>query len=140
MLEPTKDAITCSHSTRLQPELPSQLLRGGREEAEELTQTRVDEAVPHAACAPEQPAALRAGGEAEGGPQRADQQVAGRDAHQQQVHGRAQRPVAAEQRQHQQVAEEAEGADEAEAHGDHQVPPGAEAGGRQGRLPGRVRG
>lgn len=71
-----------------------------------LTQTCVDEAVPNASGASDQPPALGAGREAERGPQNADQQVAHRDAHQQQVHGRAQSSVPAEQRQHQEVTEE----------------------------------
>lgn len=91
-----------------------------------LTQTRVDESVPNASGASDQPAPLRAGREAEGGPEHADQQVAHGDAHQQQVHGRAQNPVPAEQREHQQVAEKAARADQAEAHRHHQVPRGAQ--------------
>lgn len=99
-----------------------------------LTQTRVDESVPNASGASDQPAPLRAGREAERGPEHADQQVAHGDAHQQQVHGRAQSPVPAEQREHQQVAEEAARADRAKAHRHHQVPRGA-----QGRSGGGAR-
>lgn len=100
----------------------------------ELTQTRVHEAVPHAPGVSDQPAPLGAGREAERGPQHTDQQVAGGDAHQEEVHGRAQRPVPAEEQEHQEVSEEAEGADEAEADGHQQVPGGAQG---TGHLLGR---
>lgn len=85
------------------------------------TQTGVNETVPNAPRASDQPSPLGAGREAERGAQHADQQVARRDADQQEVHRRAQRPVPTEQRQHQKVAEERGGADEAEAHRHHPV-------------------
>lgn len=96
-----------------------------------LTQTCVNEPVPNAPRAPDQPAPLGAGCEAERGPQHADQQVAHRDAHQKQVHGRAQSPEPAEEREHQEVREQTKGADEAQAQRHHQVPGGAQ--GRRGR-------
>lgn len=101
-----------------------------------LTQTGVDEPVPNAPRAADQPPPLRAGGEAEGRPEHGDQQVADGDADQQQVHGRAQSPVPAEQRQHQEVGEEPEGADEAQAHRHHQV--SARAQGRRRQRPGHL--
>lgn len=106
-----------------------------------LTQTCVNEPVPHAPSASDQPPPLGAGREAERGAQHADQQVAPRDAHQQEVHGRAQSPVPAEQREHQEVTEEPEGADEAEAHRHHQVPRRAQGRGREstGHLFVRIR-
>lgn len=86
-----------------------------------LTEARVDEAVPHAATAAVQPAALQAGGEAEGGAARAHQHVADADVEQHHVDGRPQALEAAEQHQHQQVVEEAEHHDGAEAHRHHHV-------------------
>lgn len=107
-----------------------------------LTQTRVHESVPNAPGASDQPPPLGAGREAERGAQDADQQVASRDAHQEQVHGRAQSPVPAEQREHEEVAEERGGADEAKAHRHHQVPRRAQGRRRErtGQLLVRVRG
>lgn len=96
-----------------------------------LTQTGVDEAVPNTSSSSDQPPPLGAGREAERRAQHADQQVAHRDARQQQVHGRAQSPVPAEQRQHQEVTEKAQSADAAQAHRHHQVPGRTQRGGGQ---------
>lgn len=93
-----------------------------------LTAEGVGEAVPHASLRSDEPASLRAGRKAERSPEHAHQQVADGDVDQQQVDGGAQHLVAAEQDQHQQVAEESERSDEAEAHGHDQVPRRAEGG------------
>jgi len=85
------------------------------------TQARVDEAVPHAARAPQQPAPLRARGEAERRAEHAHEQVAHGDAREHAVDRRAQRAVAAEERERREVVEEAQRADDRETHGHHHV-------------------
>ncbi|KAF3858641.1 hypothetical protein F7725_011842 [Dissostichus mawsoni] len=85
-------------------------------------QNGVCEAVPHASSFPYEPPSLRAGGEAERSPQHANQQVADGNVNQEQVDGRPQHLVAAEENEHQQVVEQSESADEAQAHSHHQVP------------------
>lgn len=86
-----------------------------------LTQEWIDEAIPHASRAPDEPPALRAGGEAERGAEDAHQQITHWDAHQKIVHGRAQQFVATEQDENERVVEKPESSDEPKAHGDHQV-------------------
>lgn len=93
-----------------------------------LTKQGVGEAVPHAAHFSYEPPSLRAGREAERSPQYAHQQVADGNVNQEQVDGRAQHLVAAEEHEHQQVVQKSESADEAEAHGHHQVPRRGEGG------------
>lgn len=87
-----------------------------------LTKQGVCEAVPHASSFPNEPPSLRAGGEAERSPQHANQQVADGNVNQEQVDGRPQHLVAAEENEHQQVVEQSESADEAQAHSHHQIP------------------
>lgn len=96
-----------------------------------LTQTWVNEPIPNAPSASDQPPPLGAGCEAERSPQQTNQQVARGDAHQHEIHGRAQSSVPAEQREHQEVTEKPESADEAQAHRHHKVPSRAQ--GRRGQ-------
>lgn len=70
-----------------------------------LTEEGVGEAVPHASALADEPASLRAGREAERSPQYAHQQVADGNVHQEQVNGRAQHLVAAEEHEHEQVVD-----------------------------------
>ncbi len=86
-----------------------------------LTQEWIDEAVPHASRASDEPPALRTGGEAERSAEDAHQQITHRDAHQKIVHGRAQHFVATEQDENERVVEKPKSSDESEAHRDHQV-------------------
>lgn len=86
-----------------------------------LTKEGIGEAVPHASALSYEPPSLRAGREAERSPQHAHQQVADGNVHQEQVDGRPQHLVAAEEHEHQQVVHKSEGADEAQAHSHHQV-------------------
>lgn len=96
----------------------------------QLTEAGVDEAVPAAAAAPQQPPPADAGREAESGSEQAHQHVADADVQQQHVHRRAQLLEFAEEQQDDKVVEEAEGHDEAQNHGQHdearrgQLPPG----------------
>ncbi len=68
-----------------------------------------------------EPPSLRAGREAERSPQYAHQQVADGNVNQEQVDGRPQYLVAAEEHEHQQVVHKSESADEAQAHSHDQV-------------------
>ena len=94
----------------------------------QLTEAGVDEAVPAAADAPQQPPPPNAGRKTESGPEQTYQHVADADVQQQHVHRRAQLLEFAEQQQHNEVVEEAEGHYEAQDHGQHD-----EA--RRGKLP-----
>lgn len=94
----------------------------------QLTEAGVDEAVPAAADAPQQPPPPNAGRETESGSEQTHQHVADADVQQQHVHRRAQFLEFAEQQQHNKVVEEAEGHYEAQDHGQHD-----EA--RRGQLP-----
>lgn len=87
----------------------------------QLTQEWIDETVPHASRAPDEPATLRTGGEAERSAEDADQQIAHWDADQKTVHRRAQHFVATEQDEHERVVEKAESSDESKANRDYQV-------------------
>lgn len=85
----------------------------------ELTKARVDEAVPAAAAAPQQPLSTDAGGEAESGAEQTHQHVAHADVQQQHVHRCPQLFEFAKQQQHNEVVQEAESHDEAQHHGQH---------------------
>lgn len=91
-----------------------------------LTKAGVDEAVPAAAAAPQQPPAPDTGGEAEGGAEQTHQHVTDADVQQQHVHRRPQFLEFAKQKQHDEVVEDAKSHDEAQYHGEHD-----ETGGRQ---------
>lgn len=93
-----------------------------------LTEERVCESVPHAASLSNEPPSLRAGREAERSPQYAHQQVADGNVNQQQVDGRPQHLVAAEENEHQKVVQKSERADETQAHGHHHIPRRGEGG------------
>lgn len=93
-----------------------------------LTEEGVGEAVPHASAFSYEPASLRAGREAERSPQYAHQQVADGNVNQEQVDGRPQHLVAAEQHEHYQVVEKPKSSDESQAHSDDQVPCRGEGG------------
>lgn len=93
-----------------------------------LTEEGVGEAVPHASAFSYEPASLRAGREAERSPQYAHQQVADGNVNQEQVDGRPQHLVAAEQHEHHQVVEKPKNSDESQARSDDQVPCRGEGG------------
>lgn len=77
----------------------------------ELTKAGVDESVPTAAAATQQPATSDAGRKAERGAEEAHQHVAHADIQQQHVHRRPQLLEFTEQNQHNKVVEETEGHD-----------------------------
>lgn len=83
---------------------------------EELTEAGVDEAVPAAAPAAQQPPPADAGGEAERGSEQTHQHVAHADVQQQHVHRSPQLLELAEQQQDDEVVQEAEGHNEAQRH------------------------
>lgn len=93
-----------------------------------LTAEGVGETVPNAAPFSDEPPSLRAGREAERSPQHAHEQVADGNVNQQQVDGRPQHLVTAEEHEHKQVVDQSESTDEAEAHGHDQVSCRAEGG------------
>lgn len=93
-----------------------------------LTKEGVGEAIPHASAFSYEPPSLRAGREAERSPQYAHQQVADGNVDQEQVDGRPQNLVAAEQHEHQQVVHKSESADKAQTHCHDQVPCRGEGG------------
>lgn len=88
-------------------------------EKQGLTEAGVDEAVPAAAPAAQQPPPADAGGEAERGPEQTHQHVADADVQQQHVHRSPQLLELAEQQQDDEVVQEAEGHDEAQRRGQH---------------------
>ena len=104
-----------------------------------LTEQRVWETVPPAPVGPGQPPASDAGREAEGGPEEADQHVAGADVDQQQVRGSLQAAEPGEHEEHEEVTDEAQNQDQPEDHGRRGVTrPAQRAGGgvRHGAVPG----
>lgn len=98
------------------------------EERRELTKAGVDEAVPAAAAAPQQPLPANTGGETESGSEQTHQHVADTDVEQQHVHRCSQLLEFAEEQKHNEVVQKAEGHDKAQHHGEHD-----EA--RRGELP-----
>lgn len=85
----------------------------------ELTKAGVDEAVPAAAAAPQQPLPTNTGGEAESGAEQTHQHVTDADVQQQHVHRCSQLLEFAKQKQHNEVVQEAKSHDEAQHHGQH---------------------
>lgn len=84
-----------------------------------LTKAGVDEAVPAAAGATQQPLAADAGRKAERGAEQAHQHVAHADIEEHHVDRRAQLLEFAEEEEHDEVVEEAESHDKAQHHGEH---------------------
>lgn len=84
---------------------------------EKPTEAGVDESVPAAAAAPQQPPPADTGGEAQRGAEQTHQHVADADVQQQHVDGRPQLLEFAEEEQHHEVVEEAKSHDEAQHHG-----------------------
>lgn len=82
-----------------------------------LTKAGVDEAVPAAATAPQQPPPANTGGETESGSEQTHQHVADTDVQQHHVHRRPQLLEFAKQKKHDEVVQEAESHDEAQHHG-----------------------
>lgn len=91
-----------------------------------LTKEAVGEAVPHAAGWSNEPSSLSAGSKAEWGSYNAHHQVTHWNVHQQQVDWRAQHFVPAEKYQHQEIVQEAQGSDDAQADCCDQVAGGAQ--------------
>lgn len=85
----------------------------------DLTKAGVDEAVPVAATAPQQPLSTNTGGEAESGAEQTHQHVTDADVQQQHVHRRPQLLEFTKQEQDDKVVEKAESHDEAQHHGQH---------------------
>lgn len=98
------------------------------------TKAGVDEAVPAAAAAPQQPLPADTRGEAERGSEQTHQHVTDADVQQQHVHRRPQLFELAEEEQHDEVVEEAESHDEAQHHGQHHEARGREFGGARRRV------
>lgn len=84
-----------------------------------LTKAGVDEAVPAAAAAPQQPLPANTGGETESGSEQTHQHVADADVQQHHVHRCSQLLEFAKQQEHDEVVQEAESHDEAQHHGEH---------------------
>lgn len=92
----------------------------------ELTEAGVDEAVPAAAAAPQQPPSADARREAEGGAEHAHQHVAHAYVQQQHVHRRPQLLEFAKEQKDDEVVEEAKSHDGAQRHGQHRKARGGE--------------
>lgn len=93
-----------------------------------LTKAGVDEAVPVAAAAPQQPLPTDTGSETERGAEQTHQHVTDTDVQQHHVHRCSQLLELAKQKQHDEVVQETKSHDEAKHHGQH-----GEA--RRGELP-----